>query len=133
MLKAPSKGATGPGISIPGRINWYGTRNNGTDHILRARSHRLCPITDILSSPAAEKAAAPQLVLPSINAEPGYSPEELKLAEKPSNWLVDELMAAAPCLTMRRSLMRLRRPKLARMLLRAWAAADAARLERRQA
>jgi hypothetical protein len=93
----------------------------------------LCLITYILSSPPAEKPAVPQPVLPAINAEAGYSPEELKLAEKPANWLVDELMAALPHLTMRRSLMRLRRPKLARMLTRAWAAKDAAEPERRRA
>lgn len=93
----------------------------------------LCPITYILSTHQAKEPAAPQLVLPAINAEPGYTPEQLELSEKPVKWLVDELMLADPRLTLRRSLMRLRREKLAGMLLRAWAANDSEESERRRA
>lgn len=75
----------------------------------------------------------PQLVLPSINAEPAYTTQELELMQKPVAWLVDELMKADSRLSARGSLMHLRRGKLARMLVRAWSENLAQQTERRSA
>lgn len=78
--------------------------------------------------------AVPQLVLPALDvSEPAYSPKELKLSEKPVRWLVDELQKADPRYTMRRSLLHMRRAKLARLLVRAWADSSKAQSERRRA
>lgn len=111
---------------------WRGTRERrNPDRLYYLGGVRL--LTDILYSEPVVKPLVPQLVLPAINAEPGYSPEEIELSKQPAKRLVDELMAIDPSMTMRRSLLRLRRAKLARMLVKARQLAASAQPERRQA
>jgi hypothetical protein len=88
-------------------------------------------LSDLLVAPA-QVPARPQPVLPSLNTEPGYTPEEIELSTKPVKWLVDELMRADSRYTLRGTLMHLRRLKLARLLVRA-RSENSLQLERRRA
>jgi hypothetical protein len=72
-----------------------------------------------------------ELASPRLNASPAPSPLIEKLAMLPRPELVARLLAADPLLTDKRLLLRLARPKLAAMLVRAVEAAP--RQERRRA
>jgi len=63
------------------------------------------------------------IALPVLNAAPAITPEAEALAQQPRAWLADALLAANPRMTNRKLLLHLGRPKLARLLLEARAAA----------
>jgi len=97
-------------------------RDRGERQLRDEYTYAIHLLMTLLHAPADEAQQGLQLVLPQFNIDtenPPYTLEELELAEKPVSQLVEELQALNPQLKLRRSLLHLRRNKLARMVLQA--------------
>ena len=94
--------------------------------------HGIKALTDILYSEPEKKTL--HVPLPVLNPSPTKTTQEIELAQHSRVWLVDEIFRVAPGrYTDRKLLARLPKPKLARILTEATAAAEAAEPERMRA